>query len=197
MNFASLKRSFLAAFPVVGPHAGVESELLLAGKKPLGWTLVAPDDTQFKDPRMQKDHQGRMLLDRAVASGNLIAIDVEQRNKHAPAEESVIVLRHYAQLGQEQNLRRVSEFNKRAFNGLNISDADLDQDMGHYLGYRRRDIFLFNHVAQSGLLPGCIKRIILYFNAACQKARREALLIESGHDLQAWYDSLPREKCDL
>jgi hypothetical protein len=194
VNIRSIKRSFLAAFPVVGPHTNIEAELMLAGKKPLTWTFVAPDDMTFKDLSMQKDHQGRKLLDCAVAERKLIAVDIEQRDPDHP--EYVVVFRHYAQPGQEENLKRVSEFNRRAFNRLDLSEVSLDQDMGHYLGYQRRDILFFNHIVHSGFLPDFIIGKIIDFNSSCQRARREKLLLEAGYDLQAWRDSLPQPQHD-
>lgn len=72
-----MRRSFLSAFPVIGPHADIEMELMLAGKKPITWTFVAPDDATCDDIRMQKAHRDRKLLDRAVTQGKLISVDVE------------------------------------------------------------------------------------------------------------------------
>jgi hypothetical protein len=181
-----MKRSFLALFPVVGPHADIEAELMLVGKKPITWSLVVPDDVTFKAWRTQKEHQDRKLLDQAVAEGKLIAVDVEMRHP----DQHITIFRHYAQLGQEENLRRVSEFNKHAFNSDHLPEVDLDKDIGHYLGYKKRDILFFNNF---NLLPNFITRAIINLNSLCQQARREKLLIEAGYDLQAWYDNLPRE----
>lgn len=193
MNSKSLRRNFLAAFPVVGPHSDIETELMLAGKKPMTWTFVAPDDATFDDSRMQKAHRDRKLLDKAVAEGKLIAVDVEHRDPDYP--EHVAIFRHYAQPGQEESLKRVSEFNKQAFNFNDLSEVDLDKDMGHYLGYKKRDILFFNHVVNSSLLPDFVVNAVIRLNSSCQVARREKLLLEAGYDLRVWHDNLPKAKC--
>jgi hypothetical protein len=194
MDIKSIKRSFLAAFPVVGPHANIEAELMLAGKKPITWAFVASDEVILRGLGAQKKQQGRKLLDRAVADGKLIAVDVECPYPEHP--EYVAIFRHYAQLGQEENLARVSECNRRAFNRLGLSEVPLGKDMGYYLGYRKRDILFFNYVVNSNLLPMFIKRGIIGLHSPCQRARREELLLEAGYDLQAWRDSFPRPRHD-
>lgn len=172
----SIKSRFLASFPVIGPHADIEADLMLAGKKPITWVFVAPDEAKFDDPRMQRQHEGRKRLDRAVEEGRLIAIDVEQRYDEHP--EYVGVYRHYAQPENEEKLKQVVAFNKQAFNGRDVSQVELDKDMGHYLGYRRRDIFFFNNVINAPLLPEGLRDVIIRFNAPCQQALGEKLLAE-------------------
>tara|TARA_R110002124_G_scaffold73157_11_gene196239 strand:- start:1580 stop:2236 length:657 start_codon:yes stop_codon:yes gene_type:complete len=176
MSIQSIKSRFLASFPVIGPHADIEADLMLAGKKPITWVFVAPDEARFDDPRMQRQHEGRKRLDKAVEEGRLIAIDVEQRYDEHP--EYVGVYRHYAQPENEEKLKQVVAFNKQAFNGRDVSQVELDKDMGHYLGYRRRDIFFFNNVINAPLLPEGLRDVIIRFNAPCQQALGEKLLAE-------------------
>ena len=68
--------SVAGSLPVIGPHAGIEADLLLAGKKPLGWVIVEPDDATFQDPFDQAEHEGRKKLDEAVRQGKLKSMDV-------------------------------------------------------------------------------------------------------------------------
>jgi hypothetical protein len=190
MILKKLKQKFLAAMPVIGPHAHIEAELMLAGKKPLTWVIAAPDETVYQDPYMQKDHEGRKLLDQAVREGKLIAKDVEFHRPNEPQYR--FTARHYAQPDQKENLDLVTAFNEKAFNFLDYSDVNLDKDLGHYVGYKKRDIFFFNHITNSGLLPPSIVNKIIDLNASCQAARRNAYLQEAGYDLQQWYDQFPK-----
>ena len=151
-------------------------QCVIARKKPLTWVFVVPDEAKFDDPRMQRQHEGRKRLDKAVEEGRLIAIDVEQRYDEHP--EYVGVYRHYAQPENEEKLKQVVAFNKQAFNGRDVSQVDLDKDIGHYLGYRRRDIFFFNNVINTPLLPEGLRDAIIRFNAPCQQALGEKLLAE-------------------
>lgn len=186
MDLLSLKRHFMAAFPVIGPHSDIEPELMLSGKKPLTWMVVMSDNMVSKDRRLQKEHEGRKQLDEAVENGTLIASDVTYTDPRFP--EYVHTLRHYAQPTQTDQLRRVVEFNKCALNRQDLSPVMLDKDAGHYLGYRKRDIFFFTHIVNQKWLPGKLKDLIIDLNAPFQKAHREKMLIESGYDLQAWRD---------
>lgn len=172
----------MAAFPVVGPHADIEAELMLAGGKPLMWMPVAPDDAVFDDPYLQREHEGRKRLDKAVEDGKLISIDVEHALPDNP--ENIKVTRHYAQPENEEKLERVVAFNKQAFSFNDVSDVHLDQDIGHYLGYRRRDILFFSHVVSSDFVPASIASALVKLNAPFQQARREQLLLDSGCNLE-------------
>lgn len=49
--------SVVGRLPVIGPHAGIEAELMLAGKKPLTWIMVYPDNAQLSDPDQQKEQK--------------------------------------------------------------------------------------------------------------------------------------------
>jgi len=187
MSLSSLKRAILAAFPVVGPHTGIESDLMLSGQKPLTWIYANSSDKlpETIESRAQK------RLDEAVSQGKLIAMDVEQR--YSDNLEDVAIFRHYAQPDQKRNLERVAAFNRCAFNGEDCTEAEahLNQDLGAYLGYRRRDILLFNYVINSSWLPKRAKMGLIRLNSYCQSARRDQLLLESGQNLKDWYDNVP------
>lgn len=193
-SITSLKRAFLSAFPVIGPHHCIEAELMLAGKKKITWFPVAHDDVVFEDYEFQKLHDDRKILDIAVAEGKLISVDVNKYDSNYP--EPISIMRHYTQLGQEENLKMISEFNKHAFGFADSSEAKvkLDKDMGYYLSYRKRDILFFNFV-ENGLVPSFITKAILNLNSSCQAALREKLLLEAGYDLQKWSDNFGKAKC--
>ena len=193
MSFSWLKRQFFATFPVVGPHTHIESDLMLAGKKPLTWVYVARDD----EPETIES-RGRKRLDEAVTDGRLLAVDVVQRYSDDP--ENVSVFRHYAQLDQEENLKRVATFNKCAFNQEDCSEAeaalDAGKDFGDYLGYRKRDILFFNYVINSGWLPDRVKMGLIRLNSVCQNHLRDQLLEDAGYDVDEWYKNLPSPNAD-
>jgi hypothetical protein len=186
MDLKRLKRDFLAAFPVIGPHTWIEGEMMVSGKKPLTWMPVNPDDAQLPDRKWQKWHQDRKLCDHAVAEGKLIAKDIEiTRDSHS------LTFRHYARPGQEEALERVAKFNQKAFNLQDTSEVDIGQDMGRLLGYRRRDVLFYNHILHSGFLTDSMQNWLIRFNAPVQQAYQEKLLEEAGYDLAAWKKSLP------
>lgn len=191
----SLKRSFLAAFPVIGPHADIEAELMLAGRKPLTWLNIVPDEFKDSSPRAKKMHRDIKLLDKAVAEGKLLSIDVK-----LPSPGDANIIRHYAQPEQEESLKLMSEFNRQIWNCDDTSKLDLDKladnigmdknkGFGEYLGYKKRDILFFKYTTS---MPKFISNALINLNASCQQARVEKSLIETGHDLQKWYNNLPK-----
>ncbi|WP_421896394.1 hypothetical protein [Marinoscillum sp.] len=179
----SLKNKLLAAFPIIGPHADIEAEMMLAGKKPVTWMFVMPDDGKPRDIRIKLEQEGRKKLDQAVKEGKLVSIDVEQRHPQAP--NGKLIFRHYAQKGNEKSLKRISTFNKEAFNGLEHT-VQLDKDIGYYLGYRKRDIFFFNHVINSSYVPSQWKVKMINMNSYCQRAFQETQLEKAGYNLKEW-----------
>ncbi len=75
-------------------------------------------------------------------------------------------------------------------NAIWIFIVELDKDMGHYMGFRKRDI-LYGNMIFSGKLPKYITNTLINLNAPCQKARGEQLLLEAGYDLEKWKSELP------
>lgn len=171
----------------------IEGDLILAGKKPLGWIVVAREGApETIDSRAQK------RLDGAVSEGKLISIDVKQYYSDDP--EDFCIFRHYGQLDQADNLERVAAFNQCAFNGKDCSEAeaalDPNKGFGDYLGYRRRDILLFNYVINSEWLPDRVKMGLIRLNSVCQNALRDQLLEDAGYDVDEWYRNLPSPNAD-
>jgi len=204
MNFTKLKRDFLATLPVIGPHANIEADLMLAGLKPLTWFPAYPDEelkagTLILNEGLKTWHYARKKLDKAVENGTLLSMDIETTVPNIP--EYIDITRHYCQLDQEANMRRVAHFNLKAFERQEILDEDLDKDIGHYLGYRRRDIAFFNAM-QSGFVPKRLIPFIIKFNAPSQVALRQQLLERAGipderTHFRAIYDTIERKWPDL
>lgn len=178
MRLSFLKESFLAAMPVIGPHAHIESELMLAGEKPLTWIFVFPDTADFSHPEVKNIYKAQKKLDQAVLEGRLISQDVEQRDPENSAPANII--RHYAQPKNREDLKKVAAFNSKAFNREDLSDVMLDKDLGHYLGYRKRDIYFFNYIVNSAVLPDALVTSLIEMNAPCQKALQNKLLNQSA-----------------
>ncbi len=89
ISFHDLKTIFLAQIPIIGPHSDIEGELLLLGKKPLGWIsinltndprLIAERLTSIKWQQITKERDIQRQLDKAVSQGRLYSIDVVQRD---------------------------------------------------------------------------------------------------------------------
>lgn len=144
---SSIFNRVVGQLPVIGPHADIEGELLLAGKKPLGWIAVLPPSADPDLCRQELDVQRR--LGHAVAEGKLIAADVTQTFTSPKGEENSFIFRHYAQPGREKDLATMAAFNADIFNGK-APTVKLEKDFGDYLGYRRRDQLLWNLVQRYG-----------------------------------------------
>lgn len=144
----NLFNSLAGQLPVIGPHANIEARLLLAGKKPLGWVLVEPDELVFDNPSAQAEHEARKGLDEAVRAGKIIAEDVlvyrlSDANGVVRERSEPLNFRHYCQPGHEKDLEAVVAYNRKAFNHEEPDGSLLKKDFGEYLGYRKRDIKLW------------------------------------------------------
>lgn len=131
MDIQSLKRSFLATLPVIGPQHNIEAELLLAGIKPIGYFDVCPENIEqtpvyFLEKyrrgelneinNLSEDEQRRWehktlsrikeirdvkKLDSAVKNGQLISRDMRVPFPQHPSGETIT--RFYAQPDQKGN----------------------------------------------------------------------------------------------
>ena len=189
-----IKTRFLSEFPVIGPYTDIEADLMLAGKKPLTWTLVVPEDCLHEGIGTLIEHEGRKRLDKAVEEGRLISRDVEVKHPDSPAEP--MIFRHYAQPDKKDSLKQMADFNTAAFNFKDVSRIHLDKSIGEHLGYRKRDRFLFENVINNPLLPDKIKDFLIDMNAACQQALREKLLHDAGYKLDKWEQNIGDLKKD-
>jgi hypothetical protein len=144
-GWQSARVSLLAQFPVIGPHgnAETEAELLLSGKKPMGWIAVVPDNVDPFAPEIRRMIAMEAKLDEAVREGRLKAVDVVVKQTPpgggAPLEYTT---RHYAQPGFEKDMETVAAYNRKLWNGEK-PEMPLDKRFGDYLGYRKRDQALF------------------------------------------------------
>jgi len=155
----SLKNIFnnvVGNLAVIGPHFGIEAELLLAGKKPLGWlgSGVYPDELVFDDPALQAEHEGRKKLDEAVRQGKLKSMDIivhkARVNPYDVDSEfqelsKPEIVRHYCQPGKEKDMETMVAYNEKAFNGEEPPVDLLQKDIGTYLGYRDKDVKLWQN----------------------------------------------------
>lgn len=153
-----------AQLPVIGPHAGIEAELLLNGTKPLGWIDIVPDWADQEHPENKKKLALEKRLDAAVAEGRLSAIDVAvPRPNDLPGH---YIYRHYCQKGREADLEKVAAFNSFVFNRKKPEGVELDKSFGEYLGYRKRDRWYWENMPDIGRhLPRSLKDALADFNA--------------------------------
>jgi hypothetical protein len=173
-----LKRDFLAALPVIGPHADIEAELLLAGIKPVGWLWIYPDDETFKNWRMRKEQRDRKILDRAVAEGKLKSIDTVRDN--------IPVRRFYCQPGREEDMQWV----KAIEDGDENAARDCKKEWNELYGYRKRDVLFYNYYFR---FPEQLGSLMRQMNANAQMYHREKLLEECGIDPAQWVEQLRQE----
>jgi hypothetical protein len=188
-----LKNAFNAVagnLPVIGPHAGIEAELLLAGKKPLGWTSVDPDNMVFNDPQMQAEHEGRKKLDEAVRQGKLVSADVvvhtaNDEKGNRVNLETPWLFRHYCQPGNEENLQRIVAFNTKAFNFEEPDYALLEgKDIGEYLGYRSKDINLWYKGGMRGPLNAASRFVAEHVNSDSRRMKIMNAMGQVSHLVQ-------------
>lgn len=112
---------FASKLPVIGPHADIETELMLAGTKPLTWVSVetqapyAPTEKDIKHAEEeQKAHLLRQKLDKDAAAGKCISADLEL---DIGSGERKQILRFYALPGQEEDLWAILEHSKAVMTG--------------------------------------------------------------------------------
>lgn len=179
MKFLSnLRRHFLNAMPVIGPHADIEAELLLAGIKPVGFLFVFRDEEKefLQDWRSKKLYRDVKILDQAVTQGKLKSMDM-------PLNGSGI-LRYYCQPGKERLMKIAADGN------AGDEEAQKLSSWHKILGYRRRDELFFNFCQR---LPMSVRDAIVEFNANAQVTHREELLKQCKIDPDQWDAQLKAE----
>lgn len=163
-----LVQKFMAQFPVIGPHAGIECELMLAGIKPVTWMPVLTANSAYRYTRgLLEEQRRRILLDRAVEEGKLISRDIYYRD----SKDVENIERFYAQPDREDLMNILADDHEKFLNGQ-MSEEVLDY--GSLLGYRKRDCFYFNHTR------GAVKSFSSYTNIAFLWAYQNELLKQNG-----------------
>jgi hypothetical protein len=163
--WTDLKNRILGALPNIGTHGGIEAEMLLAKRKPLGWMYVPrvlPDvKIENLPPAFQKEIRDHERLGEAVKRGDLVSKDVVTRETLPDGSTLTSVFRHYAQPGKEKTLDAVAAFNEKAFNRQPLNDVMLKEDIGKILGYRKRDRFMWNNMHR---LPRVMQDALITLN---------------------------------
>ena len=156
------KVGVLSQFPVIGPHGTPQSEaeLLLSGKKPLGWIPVVPDVVEPFYPENRRLLAMEAKLDEAVKEGRLKAVDVSITYDRPGNTPFTSITRHYAQPGNEKDLETIAAYNQKIWN-KEKPDVEPDKSFGDYLGYRKRDQMLFDN---QGKLPRTLVQAIYEFS---------------------------------
>jgi len=150
--------SVVGNLAVIGPYDDdLTVEALLAGRKPLAWLYVpsASEDSYKNDPERRAEylHECRNIqrLDEAVKQGKLKSTDVvvhrcrvnyddlDSGFKECPPS----IMRHYCQPDKEEDMNLFVALNEKAFNFYDADFSLLKKDEGAYLGYRDKDIQLW------------------------------------------------------
>ena len=144
-----LRRSFAHALPVNGPHANIECELLLAGKKPVGWfDIYSPqqiEDNKRSEKKIKELHD-QERLDQAVKDGKLKSAD-------GYAHETEKIVRYYCQPEHENTMHALMMTQEKMYllmQGEQPRELSLCEQIslaskgiyryGTGLGYRKRDV---------------------------------------------------------
>ncbi|MGQ0527306.1 MAG: hypothetical protein ACT4OY_04660 [Alphaproteobacteria bacterium] len=173
--------------PVIGPHADIECELLLAGIKPAGWLTIGSREQAGDDFRLRKIVRDIPLLDQAVKEGKLISRDVSYKDVHS---QEIFTIRHYAQPDKEKFLNILCRDHENLWNDKEIPEEISEEPYGTLLGYRQRDVYFFDITQR---LPQSLSNWIITFNNISQIAYQRKLLTEAGHDPDKFYENLKIE----
>jgi hypothetical protein len=135
---------------IMGPHADVEADLLIAGIKPVGYLAVIEEDPP--DPLFEDITEQIKRLDEEVNKGNLLSTGFTVENFTWPNGCSARVNAYfYCQPDKEAEMKIVSDNSEKYWRqGI---DEDLPEDSGKYLGYTDNDIELFNNGGYDALNP--------------------------------------------
>lgn len=185
MNINSLKRHFLATFPVLAPHDRIEAELMLYGNKRVTMMKIFTEKTNSTDQSAIRTRNTIKILEQAVKESQLVARDLDQKNPHSP-----YIFRYYAQKDQANKLELLTDFSKLASSKKGDPLRVIEEMTGLYLGYRKRDVWL-NDALHSWIKNRTVKTAIQQWSRTCQKALQETLLLEMGYDLKTWRDHYP------
>jgi hypothetical protein len=174
----------LAQLPIIGPHAGIEAELLAAGRKPLGWIPVndaLTDQTYMSEAAIAKEEADVIMLDDLVAKGQLISKDAEIYIETDGAPKRY---RHYAQIDNEKYLNFCQAINEKALNQEDVSSLSEQADIsaGTMLGYRKRDQALFQVILPSLYVPTFIKKALCTASPVIREAYQRDLLRQIAED---------------
>lgn len=154
--------------PLVGPHAGYEAELLLAGKKPVGLFVdktPPPEIIEDFSAHMEKVRSDIRTLDKAVREGSLI------KHSHSSIDQQRFtwMWHYYCQPDQVQQMLDLCELIAAA-NENREPNFKPTRQIGEYFGYTKADIRLFNAGGYSSLpwLLSYIMRETHQFRKACR-----------------------------
>lgn len=176
--FERFKR-YVADYGLVGPHQDAELELLLAGKKPLGFFAIdraeAPEHCQLTAQTIQNVR----ILDTAVDDGTLLKAKISGSKKGPlPSTEGHL----YAQTDNQGDLLELAAHMEAIWAGKSEHELPtLSRDIGLMLGYSKRDVELWSggDWKESSF---CLRFILHRTTNIRRTWRQEQLLAESSLD---------------
>jgi hypothetical protein len=121
-----LKKAFnkvAAQIPVIGPHGGIEADLLLAGIKPVGCLTVWSDEDRRPLTREdyiavadeKEENRQRQKLDRMVEKGELVSVDLLLKQYEGQSDHVATVFRAYGKPGSEADLQAIAAYHDTYF----------------------------------------------------------------------------------
>lgn len=159
--------------PVIGPHADIEAELLLAKRKPIGGPFLVVNISELPKATsrsMLKAALDRIKLDEAVKTGELFSLDLEINRR---------VLRYYCQGDRYECLKSALDGEQYVY--------------GEEFGYRPRDIRFFEWYVN---LPDRLAAIVRSLNSPIQNAYINTALRDAGIDNPKRYWEDVRRRLD-
>lgn len=169
----SLRRLFslIGSHGIIGPHQGMESELLRARKKPLGLlcTIDARDGEVIDQTAMNRDISS---LDEAVLAG-ILSKHVETIPPMEFWDQRTGRAHFYCQRGLEADMQKIVDFHRAVWRGEKV--PALDKDCGLYFGYTDEDVRLFQSGGY-GALPLWRKLLMTSTHQPRKQARVAAIL---------------------
>jgi hypothetical protein len=161
---------------IIGPHAGYEADLMLAGVKPIAMLPFFTDDGMRMDPAVKKMWDDCAHLTEAATEGRLSTTElrIDERS----------TLRFSCQPGLESDMFKLAKAHELFWAGKDEDALEVlgEKSIGAYLGYTKEDCDLFE---KNGLpillrLP-VISLLYRRYNEQKRDESAKALLFRAAH----------------
>lgn len=133
----------IAKAGIIGPHEGLEANLLAAGTKPVGLIAVPEHPEATQDPIFAKSFNDISVLDELVARGLLLKTIICGR-PHGQLG-STFLGHFYCQPHKHSDMERLARAHEAYWANRSDSDASISpEEWGILFGYTNADVTLFN-----------------------------------------------------
>lgn len=166
--------NFIGSYGIIGPHAGYEAKLMLAGVKPIAQLpVLSPDipDTEM-DAGCRQMRKDCKELTEAAENGLLSTYDAQMPEKYGG-----MILRFFAQPEHSNEMIDLARAHEKWWDNPDYKMNDLEKDPGEYLGYTSRDVDLFQAKQKwPAYVPSCLHGVL---NDVKRYCRVQSLLMEA------------------